>query len=231
MGQLRQVPPDSGRSLFLQGEVQLGGQPQPPQGAQGVLLEAPVRVAHAPHQLPLQVGPPSEPVHQPRRPPGHGVDGEVPPGQVVLQPGGEGHPVGPAVVGVALLPAEGGHLHPQAVQLHRHRAEAAAGVVLGAAGEEGPDLLRPGGGGRVIVVGGKAQQAVPDAAPHQGGVEARPAQPLHRRQGAGIKFQHTVPLLFSPSYQTGGEITRKTRLGRSFSRWPLQSAGCSAIIS
>ena len=53
-----------------------------------------------------------------------------------------------------------------------------------------PDLLRPGGGGRVIVVGRPAHQPVPDAASHQDGPVSRSVQPLQHRQRPQVPSLH-----------------------------------------
>ena len=58
---------------------------------------------------------------------GHGIDGEIPPGQVLLQGGDKDHRVGPPPVGVGPIGAVGGHLVGIAVQEHRHRAVAQPG--------------------------------------------------------------------------------------------------------
>ena len=110
-GQPRRLSPDGLGGVRMDGKVQLSGQPKSPEDAQSVLLKAALRLSHAADEPGLQVGPAAETVCQPVLVPGHGVDGKVPPGQVLRQAGGEGHLVGVAAIGVGALPAEGGHLY------------------------------------------------------------------------------------------------------------------------
>ena len=67
-------------------EPQLARQPQPPQNPRGVLLEPLPRIANRPDHVRAQVLLPSVGVEQVAlQRQGHGVDGEVPPSQVLLQ--------------------------------------------------------------------------------------------------------------------------------------------------
>ena len=151
----------------LDGEAQPGGEAQAPEDAQRVLAEALFRLPHRPEEAPLQVLPAAEGVGE--RPPqvqGHGVDGEVPPGQVLLEGGGELHAVRAAAVGVGPVPAVGGDLHAgDALRLHGDGAVAEARG-QGVGGEEGGDLLRQCAGGHVPVAGCAAQEAVAHRAAH-----------------------------------------------------------------
>ena len=72
---------DGGGGVRVEGEAELTGQPEPPEKAKGVLLQPPVRLPHTADQPGLQILPAAEPVDQALRPPGHGVDGEVPAGR------------------------------------------------------------------------------------------------------------------------------------------------------
>ena len=150
-------------------EAQLGGEADGAQHAQRVLVEAALRLAHAAEQPALEVGAAAEGVgDMPRGVHGHGVHGEVPPREVGLQRTAEGDAVGPAVVGVGALGAEGGDLDLAAGGEDGDRA------VLYARGhaarEEGEHLLRHGGGGGVPVRGAAAKQAVAHAAPGEYGL-------------------------------------------------------------
>ena len=167
----------------LDGKAQLGGEAHRPKHPQGVLGKAALRLPHAPHHPRRQVLPPAEEVHYPPVPvQGHGVDGEVPAAQVLLQGGVEGHGVRVAAVSVALLPAEGGHLHRHGAGEDGNRA------VLEPCGDgpakEGHHLLRQRRGGHVPVPRRPAQQQVPHTPSHREGLLPRrpqpAAQPAHR---------------------------------------------------
>ena len=106
------VPVDGRRRVRMDGKAQLGGEPRSPEDPQGVLVEPAVRVPHAPEDARRQVLPPPQGVLElPRRIQRQGVDGEVPPPQVLLQGVGEGHGLRPPVVPVGPVPPEGGDLH------------------------------------------------------------------------------------------------------------------------
>ena len=170
-------------------------QPEPfPENPQRVLPEPPVRVPHAADDPRRQVLPAPEAVGDSLlRGPGHGVDGEIPPGQVLPEGTGEGHGVRPAAVGVGPVHPVGGDLQRAAAQEDRHRAVLFPGGDHRDPGKDLPDLLGKGGGGDVPVVGLPPQQAVPDAAPHGlGGVPGvpEPGQGLPDRSGAGFRPDH-----------------------------------------
>ena len=189
-GQLGGAGSHAGGRPLLQPEVQLGSEPQGTQQTQGVLTEAALRLPHAADDPRRQVGPASEGVSQAGGLPGHSVYGEVPAGQILPQIHRELHPVRAAVVGVPPLPAEGGHLHRQAAGQNGDRPVPHAGLHHPHGGTGLPDLLRPGGGGRVIVVGRPAHQPVPDAASHQDGPVSRNVQPLQHRQRPQVPSLH-----------------------------------------
>ena len=189
------VPGQGGGRLRLQGKAQLGGEADRPQQPQAVLPEAPVRVPHAADQPRSQVGLPSEGVrYGPVPGQGHGVDGKVPPGQVLPKAHAEGHGIGPPAIPVALLPAEGGDLQRHVPQKDGDGAVPEAGGE--GPGKEGQDLLRQGRGGHIPVPGGPPQQGVPDAAPHREGLRASPPQ----SPAAGAhRLRHLIPVHFLPS--------------------------------
>ena len=96
---------------------------------------------------------------------GHGVDGKVPPGQVLRQGVREGDALRVAVVGVVPVPAEGGDLRAAARAPDGNRPvpqPRGQGVLP----KEGQGLLRPGGGGDIPVPRFPAQEGIPHAAPH-----------------------------------------------------------------
>ena len=124
----------------------------------------------------------------------HGVYGKIPAGQVLADGGGKGHAVGPPVVGIRPLGAEGGDLHPGVSQHGGDRSVLQAGVQHGDARQGGVYLLRPGGGGNVPVAGDAPQQAVPDAAPHRKGGKAGIFQLFQHPLGVGGKIDvHGIP--------------------------------------
>ena len=172
------VPVDGVRRGRMDSKAQLGGKPRSPENPQGVLVEPAVRVPHAPEDARRQVLPPPQGVLElPRRIQRQGVDGEVPPPQVLLQGVGEGHGLRPPVVPVGPVPPEGGDLHAP-----RRRPDG-DGAVAEAGGhrpvpKQGHGLLRPGGGGHVPVLRSPAQQSVPDAAAHTPGAMTRRLQRL-----------------------------------------------------
>ncbi len=141
---------------------------------QGVLPKAKVGVAHGADEPLGQILLPAKGVDDPavlgQR---HGVDGEIPPGQIMLQGVPKDHRVGVAAVGIAHVGAEGGHLQTCAVQQDGDRAVGEAG--RDGFFKQGHHLLRAGGGGDVPVAGSAAQQEVADTAAHgMGGKSAAP---------------------------------------------------------
>ena len=194
------------RGLDLQ--LQRRREAEPPEDAQGVLPEAPARLPHAAEPPPLQVRPAPEGV--PELSPevhGHGVDGEVPAGQVLLQGAGEGHRVRTAVVAVLPVDAVGRHLHRAARRPDRERAVLQARG-LGAGGEDRRRLLRQGAGGHVPVLRAPSRQAapvpkaVPDAPAHAPRLVARrlqgPQDRLHipRDLHGSAPFRRCIPPAF-----------------------------------
>ena len=160
--------------LRLQGKVQHGSKPQGPEDAQGVLVKAGLRPAHCADGPLGQVRLPPEEVLQPLAGGvGHGVDGKVPPGGILAQAAGEGDPIWVAGVGVNPVHPVGGDLQRLPLQQDGDGAVAQAGLDTGVGGKDPLGLLRQGGGGEVIVLGGQAQKGIPDAAPHDPGLIPR----------------------------------------------------------
>ena len=178
----------------------MGGEAHRPQHPQGVLGKPPVRVAHAADHVSEQIHLPAVPVdHHAVLIQGHGVDGEVPPGQILRQGGVEVHRVRVAAVGIARLPAEGGHLHRPVLRPHRDRAVAQAGGDR--VGKELHHPLRPGVGAHIEIPRRPAQQQIPHAAPHRVGRVSCPPQrvqaaPHSRWNGPSLHFSASLWYLF-----------------------------------
>jgi hypothetical protein len=145
-------------------ELEPGREPERPEDPEVVLAEPLRRIADRPDQPPVQVAGSVERVTPlvPQRVVGDRVDGEVAPGQVVVQRGTEFHDRMAAVR--RHIAPEGGDLVVASAGAHRHGAEPLAdrhGVA------EQPLDHVGGGRGRHVVVGvGLAQQRVPDRATH-----------------------------------------------------------------
>ena len=158
-----------------------------PQDAQSVFFKAAQRLTDGPHHAPGQIFLPAKGVAQALfGAVGHGVDGEVPPGQVLPDVGYKGYAVGVAAIGITALSAEGGDLVEPAVPLHGHGAMLQAGGDALLFSEQLHHLLRAGGGAEVPVVGRKAQQTVPDTAAHGVGRKTCPVQRVQQGGGAGF---------------------------------------------
>ena len=134
---------DGAARARLQVEAQDGRQPDRPQEAQRVLVEADGRVADRADETPRQVRATVVRIDQAVGPVGHGIDGEVAPGEVLGEARRERHAVGPPVVAVAVVAAEGRHLHLGRALWAGDQHGAVAGDLV-AAGEAGRHL-RAGG--------------------------------------------------------------------------------------
>ena len=173
---------DGGGGGVLDGKTQTGGKAQRPQHPQGVLGKALFRVAHTAQNAVFQVFRAAEAIDDPAvLSGGHGVDGEVPAGQVLPQAAEKKNAVGMTAVGIAGFGPEGGDLKGLSVQDHRHRTVLRAGQHRPQIGKAGGGLLGTGVGAQVPVLGRQAQQAVPDAATH--GVGGKTALPQALQEG------------------------------------------------
>ena len=119
---------DPGEGGRLDPEVERGRQPDGPDHAQGVLLEAGSWLADGPKHPGRDVGSPAVRVDQGRlaaRPgaPGHRVDGEVTAGQVQIDRARVLDPVRPPEVGIVVVAPERRDLVQLTGARHRHRAE------------------------------------------------------------------------------------------------------------
>ena len=156
---------DGGQGLGGRDELQLGGEAGRPQHPQRVVLERHLRAGRGAQALGRQVaeaavGVDERAVGQPH---GHRVDGEVAPGQVLVDRAAEGD-LGLARVLAVGVGAEGGDLQPEvaladpdgavAHPLQPHPVAPAAGP------DDGQDLVGGGVGGQVDVGRGAVEQGV-----------------------------------------------------------------------
>ena len=213
--QQRPVPVNGRRRIRVNGKPKLGGEPEAPEDPQGVLVEPAVRVPHAPEDARRKVRPASQGVVQiPRQIHCHGVDGEVPAPQILLQGVGEFHGLRPPVVPVGPVPPEGGDLHAAGRRPDGDGAVAEAGGHRPVS-KQGHGLLRPGGGGHVPVLRWPAQQGVPDTAAHAPGAMARRLQYLQNFPYRGGNVHHGL---------ASSHLGWAAHSGRSFSSgFPLAS--------
>ena len=107
---------------------------------------------------------------------GHGVDGKIPPGQILPHIRHKVHLVRVAAIRVGAFCTEGGDLVKGTALLHRYRAVLQAGGDAPLRAEQLHHLLRQSTGAQVPVVRCKAQQTVPHAAAHHVGCIARLVQ-------------------------------------------------------
>ena len=155
----------------LHGQTVTNGKADAPENPQGILPEPFFRCSHRPEDFIFQILPPAEGVG---KPPcggiGHGIDGKIPPGQILLHIPHEAHPVRMPAVPVIPLGAEGGDLHHARVGADAHGAVLLPCQHQSLPGKHLFHLLRQGGGAKVKVRRGQSQQGIPDAAPyHIGG--------------------------------------------------------------
>ena len=170
--QKRSIAVDAAGRLLLNGKAQGSRKAQRPHQAQGILAKAAVRLTHTAQKAGFQILLPAEGVadatpeiH------GHGVDGKVPAGEILLQCGRKLHRAGVASVQIVAILAEGGDFHIVMFAAHRHSA------VLQTRGngfsrEGGHHFFRQGIGGHIPVLGAAAHQQIPHAAAYQIGLLA-----------------------------------------------------------
>ena len=122
VGKERGAVADGRRGGVLDGKAVDRGEPQSPQNPKRVLPEAGGRLPHRPDDPGEKIGLPPEGIAKPDpRSKGHGIDGEVPAGQIGRQIVHEGHAVGMAVVAVYPIGSKGGDLVDLAVHQHAQR--------------------------------------------------------------------------------------------------------------
>ena len=161
----------------VDGKAKPGCEAVQPQDAQRVLGEPLAGHTHRPYDAALQVGLPAKGVHKALFfIVGHGVDGKIPPGQVLPHIRHKVHLVRVAAICVGAFCTEGGDLVKGTALLHRYRAVLQAGGDAPLRAEQLHHLLRQSTGAQVPVVRCKAQQTVPHAAAHHVGCIARPVQ-------------------------------------------------------
>ena len=211
-----EIPPrrrEGGGGLRLDGEIQHRREAKPPEDAQGVLPKAPRRLSHAADTPLFQILPPAEGVPQlPPQGEGHGVNGEIPPGQILLQGSRKGDALRAAVVGVVPVPAERGDLRgaPGAADGDGSVAEPCG---QGVWAEEGQGLLWPGGGGDVPVLRHPAKQGVPHAAAHAVSLVSRRLQRPQDASGKSRDIHVISPLTSrrSSRHRTISSVPRPIR--------------------
>ena len=148
---------------------------------QGVLVEAPKRLADAADEPASHVGYAVEGVHEAtRRVPSHGIDCEVAPCQVFFDVLHETHRIGPAVVGIGSVGAIRGDLDGVAVDENGDGAMGRARLNHPVAGFKKmlacviPECV----GGDVDVMAGTAQDGIAHETAHHVGLLARVLQDL-----------------------------------------------------
>ena len=174
------MAPDGRLRVLVDSEAQLGRESDCPQDPEGVLGKTGLRIPYAAYKTCPKVLHPMEAVHQSLPVViGHGVDGEVPPCQVLPQGGGKGNGFGMASVPVVSVHPVGGDLiAPEDGFLsflllpQKHRYGAMLDPCIHGLPEDRLHLLRMGGGGHVPVLRLPSQDAVPDAASHGIGLVA-----------------------------------------------------------
>ena len=173
------VPAYGRQGGVLDRKIQLGGKTHRPQHPQRVLGKAPVGVPDAADLAAGQVRLPAGGIdHLPLRRERHGVDGEIPAGEILRQSNVKAHPVRTPPVGVAALPPEGGHLHRPAL---RQDGDGSVAQARGkGTGKQRHDLLRPGGGAHIVIPRRPPQQQVAHASPHRMGLAARAPQGIQQ---------------------------------------------------
>ena len=110
--------------------------------------------------------------------PGDGVDGQVPPRQVLVDVVAERDAVGTTMVGIAMVA-------PERRDLEAARLDGAEAVLVDAVRKELQDALGPGVGGDVPVRDGQPQQGVSQAAAHEIGTVAVVPQASRTAMGTG----------------------------------------------
>ncbi len=179
---------DGGQGLGGRDELELGGEAGRPQHPQRVVLERHLRAGRGAQALGRQVakaavGVDERAVGQPH---GHRVDGEVAPGQVLVDRAAEGD-LGLAGVLAVGVGAEGGDLQPEvaladpdgavAHPLQPHPVAPAAGP------DDGQDLVGGGVGGQVDVGRGTVEQGVAHRPADQVELDGRARRSAGRGRG------------------------------------------------
>ena len=101
MEDVRPPVPDGQQRVMMKGEAQLAAKPDGPEHAQGIFPKTVNRVAHTADKLRGQILSSTEQIHKPGvRIPGHGVDGEIPTGEIGRQIGAEAYRVRMPVIPV-----------------------------------------------------------------------------------------------------------------------------------
>ena len=195
LGHLPQQMPlfhQSPGGLLLQIKIQARGKPKPPQNPQAILLKPPARLSHGPNQPLFQVLRSTKGIDQPmgwrKR---HGIDGKIPPGQVLPDILCGKYPIGPPPVFVAPFPTQPGDLQGLPFHHRRHRAITQTGGNHRIGRKQLFHLLRRNGTGQIIILGIFPPQQIPQTASHQKDLEPLAFQPLHHQ---AHRKRQTLPL-------------------------------------
>ena len=122
--------------FFLHLQPKPHGKAHASQNPQAVLLKPLFRLAHRPEDAIFQILRPAKGIAQTTQGGiGHGVDGEIPPGQILLDGGHKADLLGMAIVQIVPLGAEGGDLHHAVVRNNAHGAMLLSRQHLGIVGE------------------------------------------------------------------------------------------------
>ena len=189
-GKVRSHFPQGGGGGRLNGKIIDGGETQGPENAQGVLIEAFFRFADAADEAGGQV---SLSVKGIRKTgfgiPGHGIDGEIPPGQVFRQVVHKVDRVRMTVVGIVPVDPVGGYLIGNMIHHNGQCAVLQAGFHGMKIMKDFLHLLRQGGGTDIPVMGLQTQHGIPDAAADHISREAGFIQPAEQDGDGSGKLQ------------------------------------------
>jgi len=172
----------------VDGKAEPGREPVEPQDAQGVFLEPALRLPHRPHDAGGKVVLPAERVDEPFFGViGHGVDGEIPPGQVFFYVRHKGDVVRVAAVRIRPLGAEGRDLVQFSAVFDGHGAVLQARRDAVRFPEQLQHLFGGCAGAEVPVVRGLAKQTVPHAAAHRISGMARRMEARQQGRCTGVQ--------------------------------------------
>ena len=197
----------------INGKIQLRRKADGPQDAQRVLGKAGVRVPDAPDDPGLQIPLPAKAVHQSGiGVPGHGIDGKVPPGQILFHPRHKANRIRVSMVGIRAVHPEGGDLVGFACKHHRHRTMFQAGQQQTLPRKDGPGLFRQGAGCRCPSPRVCAPAGCPARSPPPHRRDSRPgsaAAAARQHPSAGKWLPHSFrrPPFLGQIHQAGHTVT------------------------
>ena len=163
--QVMYLPPHGSGGFRLDGESELGREPQSAQDAQRVLLKSGVCITDSAQNAVFEVGLPAKRVAQTAfRVPRHRTDCKIPACQILTDVGDKAHAVRMPSVRVAALRAVGGNLERAAVREYGQRAVPESGREHTRVREHSLHLSRRRGRTQVPVVRFDSAQTVAHAA-------------------------------------------------------------------